>query len=118
MALNPKLLTRYLGFVAWGDIGPWTMYTSKQGHLVIYLKAPPKKALTLAQLDQLQAFINAATTWHTLSEAKRWNWETLSQRLSLKMHGYNAFTHFFLKPNTPNLETVARQAGFLTTDLL
>lgn len=117
MALNPKLLTRYLGFVVWGDLGPYTMYTNKQGHLVLYLKAPPKVPLTQFQLDQLQAFSAAAVAWHAIPEYKRWNWETLSRRLSLKMTGYNAFTHFFLKPSTPNLETVARQAGFQLTDL-
>jgi hypothetical protein len=117
MAHNERILTQYLGFVAWGDFGPYTMYTNKNGHIVLYLKAPPKKPLSQQQLDQLQAMHNAATAWNALPELKRYNWETLSRRLSLKMHGYNCFVHFYLVADTPSLQTVARQAQFALTDL-
>jgi len=114
MAIAADQLFLYLGFAAQGDLGPWTMYTSKaQGKsgIVIFAKAwlkDPTSPRQKAHRDRVRA---AAQAWKALTAQQRKNWEAACKKLSLRLTGYNLFTHWHMVGDDTNIETVERQSG-------
>jgi len=114
MAIATPQLTQYLGFAAQGDLGPWTMYTSKAmgpHGIVIFAKAwlkDPTSPRQKAHRDRIRA---AAAAWKALTPEARANWERTTKVLSIKLTGYNVFTHWWMIGDDKVIETLERQSG-------
>lgn len=107
----PRELLCFLGFVAWGDIGPLTMYTSKRGKLVVFPKTWPKGEVSEDQLAQRAKFTAAAAAWQELTPLKRAQWDLASRRASLCMHGYDLFVHWHTLGDNAAIATLERQTN-------
>ena len=106
-----RRLFTWLGFVAWGDIGPTTIYKRKDGRLVIFKKTWPDKPPTGDQLDQRSRYSCAALAWRTLTPDKKTAWTQAAARASLCMTGYNLFLHWQLSDDDSAIETLERQTS-------
>ena len=113
--LPAERLLSFLGTVLWGDIGPLTIYRNMNGKLVAFQKTFPKHVPSPFQVTQRQLFIDAAAAWRALTPSKRAQWETATQRASLRMTGYNLFVHWQLEHDDEAIQAVQRQTN---TDLI
>lgn len=107
----PSSLLCLLGFVAWGDLGPLTLYTNKRGRLVAFPKTFPKGEVSHEQTAQRAKFTAAAAAWQALTPSKRAQWELASRRASLCMHGYDLFVHWHTLADDRTIATLERQTS-------
>lgn len=109
MAHHPKRsLYTVLGLVAWGDLGPLTIYRSKRGQVVAFAKTWPHKPPSEAQTAQRQKFTDAAAAWQAFTADQRAQWETASRRASLCCSGYCLYVHWHLTADTKAIRTIER----------
>lgn len=101
-----------LGFQTWGDIGPFTVFRNKRGHVVWYLKAPPTCPASPAQIIDRDRWRAAAIAWNALTPLNRADWEAASNRASLGITGYNLFLYWQTTGDRPAIVTIERQTGF------
>lgn len=112
MAHQPaRNLLSLLGLVAWGDLGPLTLYKSKRGKVVAFAKTFPAKPPSAHQLYQRYKIRQAADKWQALSPTQRSEWNKAANRASLTMHGYNLWVHWQLAPDLQEIRTLERQTG-------
>ena len=112
MAIQPKKrLFNYLGFVAWGDIGPLTYYKRPDKRVVVFAKTWPCIGPSPAQVTQRTAFLAAATSWRANTAVQRANWNNAARRASLCMTGYNMWLFWKLTGDTHAIATIQRQTG-------
>ncbi len=104
-------LLRYLGFNSQGDLGPWTFYTSKRGALVYFIKSPPLEPPSVLQLSVRNSIRLAAYTWRSLTPQARDDWELVSKRAHLSIHGYNLFVFWLLRQEHAAIHTLERITG-------
>jgi hypothetical protein len=110
MAFEPDPNTfNYLGFVLWGDLGPFTMYRSSRGHVVWFLKTWPHKQPSAKQLAWRAQWAAAAAAWKALSQEARRQWDLATRRASLCCHGYDLFIHWALTGDDTAIATLERQ---------
>lgn len=110
MAKQPGYdLMHLFGFIAWGDFGQLTMYTSKRGKVIIFTKTYPKQPPSEEQTTQRNKMSAAAITWQALTDAARAQWELASLRASLCMHGYDLWQHWQLIADDSTIQTLERQ---------
>lgn len=100
-----------IGFNVQGDIGPFTVYTSRRGKFVVFDKAPPLTSASYAQLVQRNRWRGAAQNWRELSEEKRDDWERATRRLQLVITGYNLWVYWQTTHDLPTIRTIERQSG-------
>ena len=105
----PKTFT-YLGLKIQGDLGPFTCYTSSQGQVVWYLKAPPKTPPSWQQFNQRDTFVYTGWCWSCLTPAQKAVWKAVAARACLRITGYDLFTYYCVTGDEPPIETVERQA--------
>jgi len=111
MAHQPsRALLSVLGVVVWGDIGPLTLYRSKQGNLVAFKKTWPKEPASPEQKILRDKFVAAAAAWKALTNHQRAQWELATNRTSLCMHGYNLFVHHQLVADDQAIRAIERQS--------
>ncbi|KKK92061.1 hypothetical protein LCGC14_2706680, partial [marine sediment metagenome] len=67
----PKTTKAWFGLSPTGDLGPYTIYTSRRAGSVWYAKAPPTCPPSVHQLRQRNRFRNAAFAWRRLSQEQR-----------------------------------------------
>lgn len=108
-------LFSWLGFVAWGDLGPTTIYRNKKGKMVAFSKTWPEKPPSPDQVVNRQKFIDAAIAWQALTPAKRAQWHLAARRASLCMHGYDLYVSWHTTGNDSDIDTLERQTN---TDLI
>jgi len=106
-----RRLFSLLGLVAWGDIGPLTMYRRKDGRLVIFKKTWPNEKPTGDQLDQRSRYSCAALAWRALTPDKRTAWTQAAARASLCATGYNLFLHWKLSGDDSAIATLEHQTS-------
>lgn len=111
MAQQVKRLMSFMGFVTWGDIGPFTCYRKKSGQMVVYLKAPPLCPASPAQQVQRNRWRDAAAEWQLLDQATRDRWELASKRASLSVTGYNVWIYYRTTFDEPPIRTLERITG-------
>lgn len=114
MALAPQQILFLTGFAVQGDIGPWTTYTATNrgpNGKVIFLKAWLKDPPSTRQIAHRNRVRAAAAAWKTLSQNQREDWERTTIVLSLKLTGYNLFTHWWMLRDDSNINTLERQSG-------
>ena len=101
-----------LGLLLWGDIGPYTAWRRHATKNPVFtLKTPPKTPPSPPQQQQRSAFQTAMTKWNQLTPEQKRHWHEATKRLSLRMHGTNAFVHIHLTQDLNLLNTLRRQTG-------
>lgn len=108
---TPTHLFTLLGMVAWGDIGPITIYRNQRGRMVWFAKTWPKKPPSPDQQAQRDRLTAAAADWQALSPGQQAQWHLAARRASLTMHGYDLFQHWKLSKDTSAIATLERQTG-------
>lgn len=111
-------ILRYLGFNSQGDLGPWTFYTSKRKGLVFFIKAPPLKPPTRAQIRQRNKFRIVGFVWRSLSPRQRLNWGRAAIGARLQITGYDLFTYYVTTDDAATIQTVERQSHVTLLPLL
>jgi hypothetical protein len=100
-----KLYTLF-GIVVWGDLGPTTIYRTKQGKMVFFAKTWPRKPPSPKQAAQRDRFRQAAQAWNTLTPATQTQWNRATLEASLCMTGYDLFVYWFLTGDTATIRTI------------
>lgn len=108
---TPQNLLSLLGFLAWGDLGPLTLYRNKQGKLVAFAKTWPTGPPSPDQQVLRDQFRRAAAAWQALTDHQRDQWELATLRTSLCMHGYDLFVHYQMKADTEAIQAIERQSN-------
>lgn len=109
MALSPK--HRYLiGFNATGDLGPFTIYTSRTHGTVWFLKPKGRKFWCFKRIHYQNRFKFAAKAWRTLPQGTRDAWNLACRRARLYLHGYALWTWWQLRRDRPAVRTIERQS--------
>lgn len=107
MALAPR--NRYLiGFNATGDLGPFTIYTSRTKRTVWFRKSPPTSPPSIRQLHYRNRFRCAAAAWRALPQGDRDAWNLACQRAGLYLCGYALWLWWQIRRDRPALRTVER----------
>lgn len=111
MLQDERSLFNLFGFMIWGDFGPFTMYRSKRGKIVVFLKTWPDKPPSERQEQIRTAFKQGTAAWNELSQAQQEQWHLATTRLSLPLHGYDLFMHWKLQPDDSFVRTIQRQSN-------
>ena len=106
-----KPLLGLIGLSASGDIGPYTVYTSRRKHIVWFLKAPPTKTPSRLQLHTRNAFRLAVRCWNWQQASVRQAWLQAARLAALSITGYSLYLHWLLKRDRANIATVERHSG-------
>lgn len=110
MLQDERSLFSLFGLLIWGDFGPFTMYKSKRGKIVVFAKTWPQKPASERQAQLRAAFKEASQAWNELSQVQQDKWHLAATRLSLPMHGYDLFMHWKLQPDDTYIRTIEHQS--------
>jgi len=116
--LKDTSILRYLGFNTQGDLGPWTMYTSKRKGLVFFVKAPPLEPPSPLQTHQRNRFRLAGYVWRSLPQHVQRQWQTAAIDAALRITGYNLFVHWICRQDDTYIQTIERQSRIHLVPLL
>ena len=108
---TPKPIMALLGLNPSGDLGDYTVYTSRRKGIVWFVKAPPKCPPTYLQRRQRNAFTLAALCWRRVSSEARRTWSAAARLAGLKCSGYNLFVFFQLTRDRAAIRTIEHQTG-------
>ena len=108
-------LLSVLGLVAYGDLGPLTMYKSKAGKIVAFAKTWPDRPPSYYQVLDRGRFLAAAHSWTDLPQTQKDQWNLAARRASLCCTGYNLYMYCWLAPDNSSVQTIARQTGCTLT---
>jgi len=111
MAATDNKLFALLGFNCTGDVGPWTIYTSKRRQLVIGPRTPAMNPPTVTQTIMRNRWRTAAAWWPRLPPGHRELWEEASRRTSLGITGYNLWIWWYAHQDRATIATIERQSG-------
>ncbi len=106
----PKRTRTWIGMSPTGDLGPFTIYTSRRAGTVWFLKAPPTSPPTVHQLRQRNRFRLAAIAWRNLSQETRNDWNLAAVRAALTIHGYDLWIWWQLRRDRSTLATIERHS--------
>jgi hypothetical protein len=106
---TPQHLFTFLGWVAWGDFGPTTVYRNRKGKVVFYAKTWPKDPDSQKQAYQRDRFRAAAAAWQELPPTTHAQWDLACRRGSLCCNGYALFVHYHTLADTRGIRTIERQ---------
>lgn len=104
-------LITWLGMYISGDVGGYTVYTTRRGKIVWYPASPALKPPSPLQQKQRLRFKLAQANWRLLSPALVATWEHLTKVLCLPLTGQNLFISLSLRPNNDALTSATRKAG-------
>ncbi len=107
----PKKQRKLLGFNLTGDLGPYTIYTSRRAGSVWFDKSPPLSPPSIHQIHQRNRFRIAAMNWRALAQGTRDDWNNAASRSQLYVHGYQLWTFWILRRDRPAIATVERQSN-------
>ena len=111
MQALPKNLFPLLGCTTNGDFADVTLYKSRRGRLVIFLKTWPKDPATYHQTVHRNRWRHAGIRWRALPQSVRDDWLRISKRANLNVTGYNIFMYYILNKNIHTIETLEHQTG-------
>lgn len=117
MRQRPPALYQLLGLNPSGDIGPYTIYRSKRGKTVIFLRAPPKTPPSAWQIQQRARWTVIAHAWRYLPATVREAWLRAAPAAGLRVGGYNLYVWYQCTPDPAALATICRLAGISPGDL-
>ena len=113
MAFAQETAFKFWGWNTQGDWGPLTFYTSQRHKLVFFAKAPPTTPASELQLIERNNWRSVAWLWRQLTPAQRADWERATKRASLRINGYDLFTHQMTRPNVTTAHTIERNTGII-----
>jgi hypothetical protein len=90
---------RWIGFHLQGDLGPYTLYTTRRGKTVAYPRSPPTTPTTPRQQRLRNSWRVAAALWTQTTPADRAAWETAARAANYRLTGYNLFVHTITTTN-------------------
>lgn len=100
-----------------GDLGGLTMYRSKRGRPVLFVKTHPSGPPTPLKASRQKKFALAVAGWLDLSALGRLLFGQAARRCSLRISGFNLFIAVQLADDKKFLEAVERQAGIQLQNL-
>lgn len=101
----------FIGLRPTGDIGGFTVYTSKKGRVVWFPKSPPKTPFTRLQLRHMKHFEFAARAWQRQTQEVRNAWNLAARRAHLYLSGYTLWTYWQTTRKRQTIRTIERQSG-------
>lgn len=111
MKTDRNKILKLLGRRPTGDLGPYTIYTTRRGAMVIFPRSPPQKPPSTKQISQRQSFSAAADGWANLTAQLKLNWTTAAKRAHLNITGHNLYFWYVLIGDNATIKTVERQSG-------
>jgi len=111
MALIPNNLLPLLGIWPGGDLGPYTIYTTRRRGVVWFPRSPPKQPPNYLQRRHRNKWRFAARAWSASTIAIRQAWSNAARLARLTISGYNLFIFYEVTKNRSIIETVERQTG-------
>jgi hypothetical protein len=106
-----KNLLPLMGLHPSGDVGPFTVYTSKRKGVVFFPRSPPTKPPTVLQRRCRNRFRLAAWLWRSLPAQSRGEWERATKLAKLALTGYNLFLYHSITKDDAAIRTVERISG-------
>jgi len=100
-----------IGLFPSGDVGPFTVYTTRRKGVVWFPRSPPEKQPTVLQRRCRNRFRLAAWVWRSMPLPQRGEWERASQLAPLSITGYNLFVFHQLTRDDATIRTVERLSG-------
>ncbi len=100
-----------MGFGQTGDLGPFTIYTTRRRRCVWFIKAPPLKPPSALQVYQRNRFRMAAKAWRKLTIVNRRAWRAAAATASLGVTGYNLFIFWQLRRDRAAIATIERRSN-------
>lgn len=111
MAQSIAPLIKFLGFNSQGDLGPYTVYTSRQKRLVFFARAPPLTPASIEQRGMRNRFRVAAQMWQALTPDQRAKWKRLAQESNQRITGYNLWTYTQTTGDRTTIQTLITRTG-------
>lgn len=106
-----NLIPGLLGWRPTGDLGPWTMYTMRNGNIVWYDKAPPKEPASYRQRILRNRWRLAAAAWGNMKPETQDVWKLAAKRARLYMSGYCLWVYWSTTQDRHALRTIERQTN-------
>jgi hypothetical protein len=106
-----KQLIPHIGLNVNGDVGGLTVYTRKDGRLIMYPVAPPTKPASEKQLAHRHRFRLAVHAWKELSNYDRELYARACDQLSLCAWGLNLWITLSLQPTQNLWQTICQQTS-------
>jgi hypothetical protein len=104
-------LLNFFGVIIQGDFADITCYRSKNGTLIWFPKAPPRKPPSELQIDQRDKWSDIIENWVELPQATRDKWELVCQRESLWISGINLYIWWRCSLDDSIIHTLERHTG-------
>jgi hypothetical protein len=111
MTKSIRELVPYLGFNPTGDLGPFTIYTSKRAGTVFYNRAPPLEPPSEWQTYVRNKFRLVAYLWRSMTPDKRAAWAQAARLAHLRITGYNLYVHMQVTGDRDTIASVSRVSG-------
>ena len=111
MAVIPTNILPLLGIWPGGDLGPYTIYTTRRRGVVWFPRSPPKQPPSYLQRRHRNSWRFAARAWTASTATIRQAWRDAAQLAHLSISGYNLFIFWQVSKNRSIIETVQRQSG-------
>lgn len=108
---SPPQGKQFFGFRATGDVGPFTVYTTKRNRCVWFRKTVPSKPASPLQRRQRSRFEMAAQAWERLGSPNRLLWRNAARRAGLFVNGPALWTWWQLSGDLSIIRTIERQSG-------
>ena len=100
-----------MGLQVSGDFADLTIYSDQFGRKIPFLKSPPKKPASPAQIAVRTAFKEAQKSWAMLSDAQKKNLEDACRKTSVPLTGQNLWIHTITTRDKDAYLTIERQSG-------
>lgn len=113
MARTDNKILALLACSATGDLGPWTLYTSKRRQIVFYDRAPALSPASLVQRVMRDRWRIAGHAWSELPPSTKEAYNTLATRTRSIATGYNIWIWYQTTRDARALESLALQAGVI-----
>lgn len=94
-----------------GDLGPFTMWTSRQMRVSYMIKEPPKREPSRAQVIQRDALRRAMLDWKRVPIEFRPNYELAGKLLHFTICGHNVFVACHMRGIWKDVDEMERLTG-------
>jgi hypothetical protein len=111
MLTDKAHLLKLLGLRPTGDLGPYTIYTSKRRATVAFPRSPPMKPPSPKQTLQRHRWKASAAAWANLPQPIRDDWEHAAKRAHITITGHNLFMWFTLAGDRATIQTIEHQSS-------
>ena len=115
---TPDRFLSLLGLVAWGDLGPLTMYRSHLGRIVSFQKTYPKTPPSLEQLTGRARMLFGAEQWRCFAPYQKEAWRATARKVVPHWTGYDLWIRWWFRSNLDEMIAIMRQAEIRTLDYI